>query len=331
MKVMAFSARPDEAAFYDYYEKALGLELTRCKDGLSLENVAETRGMDGVSCVGTCDLSAPVLEKLAENGVHYAALRTIGFDNVDLEAAERLGIRISHAAYSPYSVANYTVMLMLMCIRKAVYIMFRSHTADCSLGMARGMEMQNLTVGVIGTGRIGRAVIDNLSGFGCRIIASDPYPAADLKDRVEYVPLDELYARADIITLHTFLNDETYHMIDAGSIAKMKPGVVLINCARGALIDTRALIDGIESGKIGAVGVDCFEGEDDVIRTDHRYESRVTNHDYIILKSFQNTIVTPHVAFFTDQAVSDMVQCSLESLKLFAEGKPVPLEVRAKH
>ena len=243
MKVMAFSARPDEAAFYDCYEKALGLELTRCKDGLSLENVNQTRGMDGVSCVGTCDLSAPVLEKLAENGVHYAALRTIGFDNVDLEAAERLGIRISHAAYSPYSVANYTVMLMLMCIRKAVYIMFRSHTADCSLGMARGMEMQNLTVGVIGTGRIGRAVIDNLSGFGCRIIASDPYPAADLKDRVEYVPLDELYARADIITLHTFLNDETYHMIDAGSIAKMKPGVVLINCARGALIDTRALID----------------------------------------------------------------------------------------
>ena len=192
--------------------------------GLSLENVAETRVMDGVSCVGTCHLSAPGLEKLAENGVHYAALRTIGFDNVDLEAAERLGIRISYAAYSPYSVANYTVMLMLMCIRKAVYIMFRSHTADCSLGVARGMEMQNLTV-----------------------------------------------------------------------------------------------------------GVDCFEGEDDVIRMDHHYESRVTNHDYIILKSFQNTIVTPHVAFFTDQAVSDMVQCSLESLKLFAEGKPVPLEVRAKH
>ena len=118
-------------------------------------------------------------------------------------------------------------------------------------------------------------------------------------------------------------------MISAEAIQQMKPGVVIINCARGALIDTRALIDGIESGRIGSVGVDCFEGEDDVIRVDHNYNSRVTNHDYIILKSFQNTIVTPHVAFFTDQAVFDMVQCSLESLHQFELGEKVPLEVHA--
>ena len=118
-------------------------------------------------------------------------------------------------------------------------------------------------------------------------------------------------------------------MINAESIRKMKPGVVIINCARGALIDTRPLIEGIESGRIGSVGVDCFEGEDDVIRVDHSYNSHVTNHDYIILKSFQNTIVTPHVAFFTDQAVFDMVQCSLESLHQFDAGENVPLEVHA--
>ncbi|MFQ7689349.1 MAG: NAD(P)-dependent oxidoreductase [Butyricicoccus sp.] len=146
---------------------------------------------------------------------------------------------------------------------------------------------------------------------------------------VEYVSLESLYAQSDVITLHTFLNDSTYHMINTEAIQQMKPGVVIINCARGALIDTRALIDGIESGRVGSVGVDCFEGEDNVIRVDHNYNSRVTNHDYIILKSFQNTIVTPHVAFFTDQAVFDMVQCSLESLHQFELGEKVPLEVHS--
>ena len=331
MKVMAFNARPDERAFFDHFGQSLNMDLELQPGTLTVDNAGLTRGFDGISC--TCDLPAPVLEKLAENGVRYAALRTIGYDNVDLEAAKRLGIRVSHAGYSPYSVANYTVMLMLMCIRKAVYIMFRSHTADNSLGAAgsaRGMEMQNLTVGVIGTGRIGKAVIQNLSGFGCHIVAHDPYPSEEMKKMgVEYVSLDSLYAQSDIVTLHTFLNDETFHMINAESIRKMKPGVVIINCARGALIDTRALIEGIESGRIGSVGVDCFEGEDDVIRVDHSYNSHVTNHDYIILKSFQNTIVTPHVAFFTDQAVFDMVQCSLESLHKFDAGENVPLEVHA--
>ena len=312
MKVMAFNARPDERAFFDHFSKSLNMDLTLQKENLSLKNVHLTRGCTGVSCVGTCDLSAPVLEKLAENGVRYVSLRTIGFDNVDLEAAKRLGLRVSHAGYSPYAVSNYTVMLMLMCIRKAGYIMFRSHTADYSLGAsgaARGMEMQNLTVGVIGTGRIGKAVIRNLSGFGCRIIAHDPYPSEEMQQMgVEYVSLESLYAQSDVITLHTFLNDSTYHMIGAEAIQQMKPGVVIINCARG---------------------VDCFEGEDDVIRVDHNYNSRVTNHDYIILKSFQNTIVTPHVAFFTDQAVFDMVQCSLESLHQFELGEKVPLEVHA--
>ena len=132
MKVMAFNARPDERAFFDHFSQSLDMDLTLQKDTLTLDNVALTRGYDGISC--TCDLPAPILEKLAENGVRYVALRTIGYDNVDLKAAERLGIRVSHAGYSPYAVSNYTVMLMLMCIRKAGYIMFRSHTADYSLG-----------------------------------------------------------------------------------------------------------------------------------------------------------------------------------------------------
>lgn len=327
MKIAAFSVRPDEKQYFDTFANVYNVELQINRSGFTADDIESVKGCEAMSvCDGMCDLSAPVLEKLAAEGVKYIGFRTIGYNSVDLEAAKRLGIRVAHSGYSPYSVANYTVMLMLMCIRKALYVMMRSHTADYSLGPICGREMQNMTVGIIGTGRIGKAVIKNLSGFGCKIIAHDPYPTKDLEN-VEYVTLDELYARADIISLHTFLSDETYHMINKDSITKMKDGVILINAARGALVDTKDLIEAVESGKIGSVGTDCCEGEDDFIRTDRKYDDLVVNHDYIILKSFQNTIVTPHVAFFTDQAVSDMVESSVKSVVQFAAGEDTSLEV----
>ena len=314
MKIAAFSVRPDEQQYFDTFANVYKVELQINRSGFTADDIESVKGCEAMSvCDGMCDLSAPVLEKLAADGVKYIGFRTIGYNSVDLEAAKRLGIRVAHSGYSPYSVANYTVMM-------------RSHTADYSLGPICGREMQNMTIGIIGTGRIGKAVIKNLSGFGCKIIAYDPYPAKGLEN-VEYVTLDELYARADIISLHTFLSDETYHMINKDSIAKMKDGVILINAARGALVDTKDLIEAVESGKIGSVGTDCCEGEDEFIRTDRKYNDLVVNHDYIILKSFQNTIVTPHVAFFTDQAVSDMVESSVKSVVQFAAGEDTPLEV----
>lgn len=327
MKIAAFSVRPDEKPYFDRFAEVYKVEVEIHKNGFTAEDIESIKDCEAMSvCDGMCDLSAPVLEKLAKEGVQYIGFRTIGYNSIDLKAAKRLGIRVAHSGYSPYSVANYTVMLMLMCIRKALYVMMRSHTADYSLGPICGHEMQNMTVGIIGTGRIGKAVIKNLSGFGCRIIAYDPYPSKDL-EQVEYVTLDELYAKSDIISLHTFLSDETYHMINKESIDKMKDGVILINAARGALVNTKDLIAAIESGKIGSVGTDCCEGEDEFIRTDRKYDDLVVNHDYIILKSFQNTIVTPHVAFFTDQAVSDMVESSIRSVVQFATGETSPLEV----
>lgn len=329
MKIAAFSVRKDEEQYFDTFANKYHVEIVLNSGGFTADDLEKVQDCQGLSvCDGMCDLSADILEKLASAGVKYIGFRTIGFNSISLEAAERLGIRVAHSGYSPYSVANYAVMLMLMCIRKAGYIMFRSHTADYSLGPICGFEMQNLTVGIVGTGRIGKAVIQNLKGFGCKILAYDRYPAEDLEN-VEYVPLDELYAKSDIITLHIFLSDETFHMINRDSIAKMKQGVILINTARGALVDTGALIEGIENGKVGAVGTDCCEGEDEFIRQDQKYDGRVLNHDYIILKSFQNTIVTPHVAFFTDQAVSDMVESSIKSVVQFAAGEDSPLEVHA--
>ena len=316
MKIAAFSVRQDEKQYFDTFANVYKVELQINRSGFTADDIESVKGCEAMSvCDGMCDLSAPVLEKLAAEGVKYIGFRTIGYNSVDLEAAKRLGIRVAHSGYSPYSVANYTVMLMLMCIRKALYVMMRSHTADYSLGPICGREMQNMTVGIIGTGRIGRTVSRHLSGFGCKMLAYDLYEN------------DELYARADIISLHTFLSDETYHMINKDSIAKMKDGVILINAARGALDDTKDLIEAVESGKIGSVGTDCCEGEDEFIRTDRKYDDLVVNHDYIILKSFQNTIVTPHVAFFTDQAVSDMVESSVKSVVQFAAGEDTPLEV----
>lgn len=329
MRVKAFCARRDEREFFAVFEKKYDIDLVLEEGPLTMETVESVRGFEGLSLVHDGNLTDEVLRACAERGVKYIALRTIGFDGINLKLAEELGIHISNAPYSPYSVANYTVMLMLMCLRKALYILMRSHTADYSLGNARGMEMQNMTVGVIGTGRIGKAVIENLRGFGCRIIACDIHPTKDLEG-VEYVSLEELYRQADIITLHTYLGPETFHLIDAQALAKMKKGVILINCARGGLMDTEALIAAIESGHVGAAGIDCFEGEDDVIRTDHNYERRITNHDYIILKSFQNTIVSPHVAFYTDQAVADMVEDSLRSLRQFADTGRADMELHAR-
>lgn len=204
MKIAAFSVRPDEKQYFDTFANVYKVELQINRSGFTADDIESVKGCEAMSvCDGMCDLSAPVLEKLAAEGVKYIGFRTIGYNSVDLEAAKRLGIRVAHSGYSPYSVANYTVMLMLMCIRKALYVMMRSHTADYSLGPICGREMQNMTVGIIGTGRIGKAVIKNLSGFGCKIIAYDPYHAKDLEN-VEYVTLDELYAKSDIISLHTF-------------------------------------------------------------------------------------------------------------------------------
>ena len=308
MKVMAFNARPDERAFFDHFSQSLDMDLTLQKDTLTLDNVALTRGYDGISC--TCDLPAPILEKLAENGVRYVALRTIGYDNVDLKAAERLGIRVSHAGYSPYAVSNYTVMLMLMCIRKAGYIMFRSHTADYSLGAsgaARGMEMQNLTVGVIGTGKIGQIFIRICQGFGMHVLAYDPYPVQDAS--FPYVSLEELLAKSDIISLHCPLTDATRAIINAKALARMKPGAILINTARGPLLDEAAVAEALHSGKLGGLGVDVLAKEPPAA-------------DNPLLHT-PNTLITPHMAWATARSRQNIINLTAENILRWQQGTPV--------
>ena len=243
--------------------------------------------------------------------------RTIGYDHVDLDAARRCGIHVSNVSYSPECVADYTVMLMLMSIRKMKRIMQRAEVNDFSLPGIQGRELPNFTVGVLGTGRIGRSVIRDLSGFGCRIYAYDKYENDEVKRYAQYAELDTIFRECDLITLHMPLSQENFHMIDKAALEKMKDGVVIVNTARGGLIDTKALIEGIESGKVGAAGLDVIEDEFGLYYNDLKSEV-LSKRDLYILRGFPNVIVTPHMAFYTDQAVSDMVKHSIESCPYFS-------------
>lgn len=327
MNVIAYSVRPDEHFGFNRFAKELDCNVTYINECLSMENVDKAKGYEYVTILGNCDASRQVLERLAANGVKYLASRSAGYNNIDVMAARDFNIGISNAMYSPHCVADFTTMLMLMSIRKVKHALQRSACQDFSLGGIQGREMRNLTVGVIGTGRIGQAVIKNISGFGCKILAYDLYPNKEMEDFVEYVSLEKLYEEADMITIHSPLVESTYHLIDAQAISKMKDNVILINTARGELIHTKALIDGLSSGKIGAAGLDVIEGEVGIFHEDRRH-NQIDHPDISILKQMPNVVLTHHFAFYTDQAVDDMIECGLRSLYAFHNKDINPYEIK---
>lgn len=316
MNIIAYACRPDEKSGFDKFTKELNINVTYVKESLSLENAHLSEGFEGVTILGNCNASKEVLEKLHDLGVKYLASRSAGYNNIDVETAKTLGIRISNATYSPNCVADFAVMLALMVNRRAIEVIKRNNAHDYSLPGLMGQELRNQTVGVIGTGRIGQAAIKNFSGFGCKILGYDMYPNDEMKQYIDYVDLDTLLEQSDIITLHAPLFESNYHLINKESIAKMKNGVKIINTARGELIHTEDLIAGLKSGKIAGAGLDVLESELGIFHSDCRLTG-VNNDNLAILKQLNNVIVTNHVAFYTDQAVLDMVECGLRSLYNF--------------
>lgn len=326
MRVTVYNCREfDEKELFLQYEKELGIELILCADAPTLENANLTKGSECVDII-TSKITRELMAAFHENGVKYLTTRTIGYDHIDLEAAKDFGIKVGNAPYGPNGVADYTVMLILMSIRKMKRILERTNIQDYSLAGIQGKELKDLTVGVIGTGRIGKTVIQNLSGFGCKILANDLYEQEAVKQYAEYVSLPQLFREADVITLHTPLTDENYHLINEKSIAFMKKGVVIINTARGALIDSEALISAVESGKIGAAGLDVVENEFGLYYYDHKSDI-LDNRELAILRGFPNVTVSHHMAFYTDNCVETVVRDSLLGCKLFAEGKENPWEI----
>lgn len=326
MKICAYEVRQDELSSFRALAEEFGVEIALHTEVPSLETAALADGCEGVTSFSQGSIDAGLLASWARLGVCVLSTRTVGFDHIDVAAAARAGIRVCNSSYTPESVAEATVMLMLMCLRKYNAMLGRSRIDDFSLHGLIGRNLGSLTVGVLGTGRIGRQVIQILSGFGCRIVAYDPYPVEI--EGVENVTRDELLERSDLITLHLPLTSVTRHIIDDAAIARMRDGVVIVNCARGPLISTPAMIRGIESGKIAALGLDVFEGEEGIIHVSHR-DDVVADRDLAYLRQLKNVVWTPHMAFYTEDAVSQMVRCGVEGLVDMAAGRPCERELRA--
>ncbi|HOO28720.1 MAG TPA: D-isomer specific 2-hydroxyacid dehydrogenase family protein [Lachnospiraceae bacterium] len=327
MRVLVYNYREfDEKIWFDKYSEELGIELKICREAPQLgQNIDLAHGCDCLSII-TSKIPADMVQAFYDQGIRYISTRTIGYDHIDLHKAGELGMKIGNAVYGPQGVADYTIMLMLMCIRKMKRIMQRAEIQDFSLQGIQGRELQDLTIGVIGTGRIGREVIRYLSGFGCKLQAYDLYENEEVKKYAEYVELDKLLRTSDMITLHMPLTDDNFHLINRDSILAMKDQVVIINTARGGLIDSAALIEGIESGKIGAAGLDVVEKEFGLYYNNLKSEI-LHNQELAVLRSFPNVIVTPHMAFYTDNAIASMVKNSLTSCKCFINGEDNPWEV----
>jgi D-lactate dehydrogenase len=326
LNVAVVSAREhDETSLRAALEPDSAIELSFFSPSLALETVDMIRGFDVVCAFVNDRLDAPVLEALAERGVRAICLRCAGFNQVDLEAAERLGITVTRVpGYSPEAVAEHTIALILALDRQLTRAWRRVTEGNFMLRGLMGFNLSAATVGIIGTGRIGTALARALSGFGCELLAHDPQPSRGCLDLgVEYVALPELLARSRIISLHCPLSEATRHIIDREAIGRMQPGVMLINTGRGALIDTRAVIDGLKSGRIGYLGLDVYEQEENLFFRDLSDEI-ITDDVFQRLMTFPNVLITGHQGFFTREAIDEIAATVMGNLTALAQGKEPP-------
>lgn len=325
MKIFVYCLMDYEIKYFEEFSKKYQVEIEYTTSYPSMENLELVRGFDAVNLI-TTRTDAAMVERLHELGVKYIATRTIGYDHIDVTKAYELGMRVSNVTYSPGSVADYAIMLMLMGCRKIEYILSRSKLQDFSLSGKIGIEITNCTIGVIGTGRIGSTLIKHLQGFGCKILAYDLVQNEEVAQLAEYTDLNTIYKQADIITLHAPATEDNYHMLNEVTFSMMKDGVMIINCARGTLIDTQALIRGLDTKKVGFAALDVLENENGLYFL-NRMGEPLANHDLAILSSYPNVIVSPHTAFFTEEAVSNMIENSIRGLLGFETGEDNIFEV----
>jgi D-specific alpha-keto acid dehydrogenase len=303
-----FGCTREEAALFRVLSPGLGVLPTMTDAGLSESNAELARGDRCVSVGHKTQVTDSMLRALSRAGVEYLSTRSAGRDHIDAAYAESVGICVEGVAYSPDSVADYTLMLMLMALRQTKSVLARAAVHDYRLSRTRGRELGDLTVGVIGTGRIGSAVVDRLRGFGCRVLTHDSHPL----DLSTHVPLDELLQQCDLVTLHTPLTAETHHLLDRRRIKLMKHGGVVVNTGRGALLDTEALVSALEDGRVGGAALDVLEGEEGIFYADLR--TRTVESDLLLrLQSMPNVLITPHLAYYTDHALADIVEHTLTS------------------
>jgi D-lactate dehydrogenase len=322
MRVAVFSTKPYDRRSLEAANGNGAHELRFFEPRLLPETAPLAGGCEAVCAFVNDRLDREVLQVLAAGGTRLIALRSAGFNNVDLAAAEDLDLMVVRVpAYSPHAVAEHTVGLMLALNRKLHRAAARVREGNFSLEGLLGFDMHGKTVGVIGTGKIGTVIAGILNGFGCRLLGYDPYPNDACRALgMEYVPLDNLYERADILTLHLPLTPDSHHMIDERAIGRMKPGTMLVNTSRGALLDTVAVIDGLKSGQIGSLGLDVYEEEEDLFFED--LSNYVIQDDvFARLLTFPNVLITGHQAFFTREALATIAQTTIENISIVERGE----------
>ncbi len=327
-RIAFFDARGYDRTYFDALAPRAGLEIRYLETRLTPETAVLARECAAVCAFVNDDLGEETLARLSEYGVRAAALRCAGYNNVDLRAAERYGIRVFRVpSYSPASVAEHAAALLLTLTRQTHRAFTRTRERNFSLEGLVGTNLENKTVGVVGTGRVGIRFAGMVRGFGAHVLACDPEPKWGAG--LEYARLDELIRRSDVISLHCPLTPATYHLISRAAFHDMRDGVILINTSRGALIDSEALLDNVKSGKVGAAGLDVYEEEADVFYED--VSSRIMRDDTLnLLLSQPNVLVTGHQAFLTKEALRAIAETTVGNLRAFFDGGPTENELRAR-
>ena len=322
MRIAFFSTHAFDRQFFDEANHGRGHDLHYLEARLTPATAALARDSPAVCAFVNDQLNASVLDTLAAGGTRLIALRSAGFNHVDVPRARELGFTVARVpAYSPYAVAEHTIALILALNRRIHRAYARVREGNFALDGLLGFDLHGRTAGVVGTGKIGAGVARILLGFGCRVLGYDVAPNEECRGMgVEYVALDALWERADIVTLHAPLTPETRHLVDAAAIARMKPGVMIVNTGRGALVDTPAVIDGLKTGRIGYLGLDVYEEEEGLFFQD--LSSHVIQDDvFARLLTFPNVVVTAHQAFFTREAVRAIAETTLGNVSAFEEGR----------
>jgi len=318
MRIAVFSARPYDEAFLTRANQSAGHELTFIEARLSEETRRLASGFEGICVFVNDELYGDLLRALQADGLRLVALRAAGFNNVDVAAAERCGVVVAHVpAYSPHAVAEHTLALILTLNRKTHRAYNRVREGNFALDGLLGFDLHGKTAGVVGAGAIGGVVATILAGFGCRVLACDPVPDPSLVDLgVAYVDMPRLLEESDVVTLHCPLDAGTRHLIDEAAISRMKPGAMLINTSRGAVVDTRAVIAGLKRGLIGSLGLDVYE-EEAALFFEDRSERFIDDDVFARLLTFPNVLVTGHQAFFTDEALTAIAGMTIGNITAF--------------
>lgn len=315
MKIAFFDAKPYDRVSFDRYGEEHGIRFKYFETKLNEDTADLARGFDGVCVFVNDTVNATVIDRLAELGVKTVALRCAGFNNVDMKHAFGRIHVVRVPAYSPYAVAEHTMALLLTSIRRIHKAYIRTKDFNFSLSGMTGFDLHGKTVGVIGTGRIGRVFIDICRGFGMKVLAYDKFPAPGLDngDTVRYVSLETLFAESDIISLHCPLTEDTHHVIDERALEQCKRGVVILNTSRGALVDAEALLNAIKARKVGAACLDVYEEESDLFFEDN--SGHILEDDTLArLISMPNVIVTSHQAFLTEEALENIAETTVQNL-----------------